>query len=56
MLLTEVSKTGKSFLTVNNYRKGPALHRSMRSFVKSGLLRFQRTDPHYKAWFVSIKD
>ncbi len=57
MLLVEVSESGKSFLTVNNQRgPGPALVRVPRKFVRKDLLRFQKTDPHYKAWFVSLKD
>lgn len=56
MLLVNVSESGKSFLTVNDNRKGPALKREMRETVKKNNFRFQRVDPHFKAWFISLKE
>ncbi len=54
MLLTGVSETGKSFLTVND--RGCALRRETRASIKNYNFRFQRTDPHFKAWFISLKE
>ena len=56
ILLVGVSEEGQSFLTVNEYHFGPALVPVSRKFVRQDLLRFQRTDSHGKAWFVSLKD
>lgn len=56
MLLTKVYGSGKYFLTVNDRRRGPAAQAIHRSTLKKFNLRFQRPDPHYKAWFVSLND
>jgi hypothetical protein len=56
MLLTKISTLGKSFLTVNDFKNGPAIRRITRKTLKKFNLRFQRPDPHYKAWFVSVND
>lgn len=55
-LLTSVSETGKSFLTVNDNWEGPALQRETRASVKKHNFRFQRSDPHFGAWFISFKE
>lgn len=53
MVLSDVSESGKSFISVNDHIKGPARRRDMRSTIKKNVFRFQRTDPHFKAWFIS---
>lgn len=54
-LLIKVSPSGKSFWTVNDYSTGPALRGQPREAMKTDILRFQRTDPFCKAWFISFK-
>ena len=54
-LITGISSSRRSFLMVNDFRKGPALKRITRQKFKSRNLRFQRTDSAYKGWFVSFK-
>ncbi len=56
VLLTKVSGNGKYFLTANDSTGGPAARVINRATLKKFNLRFQRPDPHYKAWFVSVKD
>jgi len=56
MVLSDVSESGKSFITINDHRKGPARRRDMRPTIKKNVFRFQRTDPHFKAWFISHKE
>lgn len=56
MLLTKVYGDGKYFLTVNDNRQGPAVRAIHRQTFKKVNLRFQRTDRHYKAWFVSLNE
>jgi len=56
MLLDGVSDSGKSFSTINDFSKGPAYRRMTRRKFKRWNLRFQKHDPHYKAWFISLKD
>jgi len=53
MILSDVSSSGKAFTTVNDRIKGPAIRRDSRTCVKKNVFRFQRTDPHFKAWFIS---
>ena len=55
-LLIKVSPSGKSFWTVNDWRTGPALRWESREYIKDVNLRFQRTDPQCKAWFISFKN
>lgn len=56
-LLTEIADWDLNFFRiVNNYQSGPAAIWISRSQFKKHNLRFQRTDPHYKAWFVSRRD
>jgi len=53
MLLDRVSDSGKSFLTINDYRIGPAVRWMPRETFKKVHLRFQKTDPYFRAWFIS---
>lgn len=55
MLLTKIYGTGKYFLVVNDYSDGPAAHTIHRKTLKTRNLCFQRVDPHYKGWFISLK-
>ncbi len=55
MILNRVSNSGKSFLTINDYRAGPAARWTSRETFKRVNLRFQRTDSLFKAWFISRK-
>ena len=56
ILLAGISGSGRTFYTVNDFRKGRALRKYQRRYFKKWHLRFQSTDPHYKAWFVSRRD
>jgi hypothetical protein len=56
ILMTDVSDSGETFQTVNDFRDGPALRRRTREKFKKQHLRFQRPDTHYKAWFISLKE
>jgi len=55
-ILADVKPSGKYFLTVNDFAHGPAERIVSRKKFKNFNLRFQRVDPHYKAWFISLKD
>lgn len=56
MVFSAVSESGKLFTLLNDNRKGRAICRERRATVKKNVFRFQRTDPHFKAWFLSIKE
>ncbi len=52
-ILENVSDSGKTFRVINDFKAGPARQTiRRRTFVKYNL-RFQRSDPHYKAWFLT---
>lgn len=54
-LLDGVSPKGTTFYTVNDFRKGPAYRAVLRhTFVKDNL-QFQRVDPHYRGWFLTLE-
>jgi len=53
MILSGVSDSGKMFTLLNDNSKGQAIRRERRASVKKNVFRFQRTDPHFKAWFIS---
>ena len=52
-LLTDISPSGRSFYIANGRHDRKALQRMNRERFKKWELRFQRTDPNYKAWFLT---
>ncbi len=52
-LITNLSPCKKSFRVVNSYRKGPASYWITRTEMRGFHLRFQRTDPHCRGWFLT---
>lgn len=52
-ILESISDSGKTFRTVNDVKAGPAIMAIRRRTFVKGNLRFQRSDPHYKAWFLT---
>ena len=54
-LLVGASPSGLTLYTVNDFKTGSAYRPVRRSkFVKDNL-RYQRSDPHYKAWFLTLE-
>jgi len=51
-LMVGVSPSHRSFYIVNRHHGGKALRKINRGQFKKWDLRFQRTDRHYKAWFL----
>ena len=56
MLVAGISDSGKSYLTVNDHREGPAARWDTRTLFKKSNLRFQKTDSSFKGWFISLKE
>lgn len=51
-LIADINKSELSMLLINDFEKGPARCWVSRQMFRTYNLRFQRTDPYYKAWFV----
>jgi hypothetical protein len=55
-LLDSVNEDGRFFFTVNDETgKGAALRGFTRKEFVEDNLRFQRVDPHYRGWFLSLE-
>ena len=55
-LLTGVSRSGQYFWSANSFTTSSAVNWHTRDELKADILRFQRTDPKCKAWFISFKN
>ena len=52
-LVEGISPSGRTFYIANRSHAGRTLQSIHRERFKKWDLRFQRTDPHYKAWFLT---
>lgn len=55
-IVVGVSDSGRSFRVVNGRKRGRAAKWIRREKFKNWEQRFQRTDPHHQAWFISLTD
>jgi hypothetical protein len=53
VLMTDISSSGTYFGMANYQRVRPAYQRVHRNTIKNHLLRYQRVDDKFKAWFLT---
>jgi hypothetical protein len=56
VLMSDISPAGTYFGMANYQKIRPAYQRVHRDTIKKHLLRYQRVDRNYKAWFLTRKD